>query len=94
MSKEVKNIIDINKEAMIIPDGIAVISKEQNIIVFNEAASRITGFGENEIVSKKIKMLFNKSKNDLKYIRESILENRAFTNQPIDITCKSGNVLP
>ena len=93
MSKEVKNIIDINKEAMIIPDGIAVISLEQNIIVFNEAASRITGFEENEIVSKKVKILFNKSKNDLKYIRESILENRAFTNQPIDITCKSGNVI-
>lgn len=89
----VKSIIDKNKEAMIIPDGIAVIGKDCNIIVFNEAASRITGFSEDDIVSKNCEMLFSKSKNDLKYIRESISDDRAFTNHPINITCKNGNVI-
>ena len=41
---DVQQIIDKNKETLIIPDGIAVIGKDQNIIVFNEAASRITGY--------------------------------------------------
>ncbi len=93
MSKEVKNIIDKNKEAMITPDGIAVIGRDSKVIVFNEAASRITGFSENDIVSRNCKILFSKSKNELKYIHESISENRVFTNHPVNITCRNENVI-
>ena len=32
---DVQQIIDKNKESMIIPDGIVVISKDKQIIVFN-----------------------------------------------------------
>ena len=55
---EVKNIIKQNKEAMIVPDGIIVISMEEKIIVFNEAASRITGFTEDDIINKNFAELF------------------------------------
>jgi len=34
----------------ILPDGIAVINNEFKIIVFNEAASRITGYVEDYII--------------------------------------------
>jgi len=34
---DVQQIIDKNKESLIIPDGIVVISKDKQIIVFNEA---------------------------------------------------------
>ena len=44
--KEVTSLIDQNKEAMVIPDGIVVIGRDLNVIVFNDAASRITGFSE------------------------------------------------
>ncbi|MCB0748005.1 MAG: PAS domain-containing protein, partial [Ignavibacteriae bacterium] len=39
----------LNKKALA-TDGIIVINKEQVIIVFNEAASRITGFNEQEVL--------------------------------------------
>ena len=91
--KEVESIIDKNKEVMIIPDGIAVITTDCRIIVFNEAASRITGFSEDEVVSKNCKLLFGKSESELEYIHESILENRTFTNHPINITSKNGNII-
>ncbi len=93
MSKEVKNIIDKNKEVMIIPDGIAVIGRDYKVIVFNEAASRITGFSEDDIVTQHCKTLFSKSENELNYVHQAITENRVFTNHPVNITCKNGNVI-
>ena len=35
--KEVKSIIDRNKEALIIPDGIAVIGKDLKVIAVNKS---------------------------------------------------------
>ncbi len=91
--KEVQNIIDKNKEAMIIPDGISVIGKDLRIIVFNEAASRITGFSEDEIISQHCEILFSKTKDGLKFIRESLSENRTFSNHSINITGKNNNII-
>ena len=88
--KEVQSIIDKNKEALVIPDGIAVISKDLQIIVFNEAASRITGFQDEDIVEHDCELLFKNSENDMKYISESLKEDRTFTNLSINITDKNG----
>lgn len=90
--KEVQQIIDKNKEALIIPDGIGVIGKDLKIIVFNEAASRISGFEEDEIIGTDCEILFRESKDDLKYISESLINNRVYTNLSINITDKSGRV--
>ena len=89
---EVQQIIDKNKEAVIIPDGIAVIGKDLKIIVFNEAASRISGYGEEEIIESDCKLLFREYIDDLKYISQSLDSNRVFTNLTINITDKKGNV--
>lgn len=78
--------IDINKEALIVPDGIVVIGKDYKIIVFNEAASRITGFVEDDIIGKDFKKLFVQNEDDLKFITESLQENRSFSNLSINIT--------
>ncbi|MBS4034744.1 MAG: sigma 54-interacting transcriptional regulator [Ignavibacterium sp.] len=78
--------IDINKEALIVPDGIIVIGKEYQIIVFNEAASRITGFVEDDVIGKDFKILFSQSEDDSKLIFESLKENRSFSNLSINIT--------
>ena len=91
--KEVQSIIDKNKEALVIPDGIAVISKDLQIIVFNEAASRITGFQDEDIVEHDCELLFKNSENDMKYISESLKEDRTFTNLSINITDKNGNII-
>ena len=89
--KEVRQIIDKNKEAMVIPDGIAVIGKDCSIIVFNEAASRITGFEEDDITGKHCDILFKDNPKQMEFIRESISENRAFTNLAVNISTKNGN---
>lgn len=82
-----------NKEAAIIPDGTVVIGKDLKIIVFNEAASRITGFTENEAVDSQCSLLFRSTKDEIKFIKESVSEKRTFSNQPINITCKSNKVI-
>ncbi|MEJ5351351.1 MAG: sigma 54-interacting transcriptional regulator [Melioribacteraceae bacterium] len=88
--KEAQQIIDKNKEAVIIPDGIAVIGKDLKVIVFNEAASRITGYEEEEIIGKECEILFKQKQSELNYIYESLNEERAFTNLSLNITVKNG----
>ncbi|MGD8781204.1 MAG: sigma 54-interacting transcriptional regulator [Ignavibacteria bacterium] len=90
--KEVKSIIDQNKEVMVIPDGIVVIGKDSNIIVFNEAASRITGFHEDEVISQDCKILFKNCEEEIKFVFDSLDENRSFSNLAINIAHKTGQV--
>lgn len=89
---EVQQIIDKNKEAVIIPDGIAVIGKDLKVIVFNEAASRISGYEEDEIIGINCELMFRECPDDMKYIIESLNDNRTFTNLAINITDKRGNI--
>jgi len=90
--KEVKYIFEKNKEAVIQPDGIAVISRECKIIVFNEAASRISGYDEDEILNNDCDILFRNRLEDLRYVKESINDKKTFTNLTLRITDKQGNV--
>ncbi len=83
---EAKRFLDINKEALVIPDGIAVIGKDHKVIVFNEAACRITGFEEEDIVGKDFMILFGKNDKDAKLILESFEENRTFSNLSINLS--------
>jgi len=88
--KDVQYIINKNKEAVITPDGIAVIDHNLEIIVFNEAASRISGFAADDIVGKKYSELFNNSPDDVNYISGALNENRVYTNLSINITMQGG----
>ncbi len=83
--------IEKDEEAFIIPDGIAVIGKDLKIIVFNEAASRISGFNEDEIIGADLKIIFRNCPEDISYIYEAF-NNNFFTNLSINITEKDGNV--
>jgi PAS domain S-box-containing protein len=91
--KEVKEIIDKNKEKMITPDGIIVISCENKIIAFSQAASRITGYEEDEIILKDFNFLFNKSGEYKNYIADSLTSGNTYSNLSLNITCKDDNVL-
>jgi PAS domain S-box-containing protein len=90
--QEVQQIIDKNKEALIIPDGIAVIGRDLKVIVFNEAASRISGYGEDDIIGNECNILFSNCTSDMSFISESITNNRAYTNLSINITDNKGNI--
>lgn len=85
---DVKKVIDRGKEVLIIPDGIAVIGKECNIIVFNEAASRITGYTEDDVVGENCKILFEQGSDGMNFLKESLRDNRAFTNLAFNIKTK------
>ncbi|MBK7380065.1 MAG: sigma 54-interacting transcriptional regulator [Ignavibacteriales bacterium] len=89
---DVQQIIDKNKETLIIPDGIIVIGKDKNIIVFNEAASRISGYSEEDAVTNNFEFLFKKNFDDRKYIIESLENNLSFNNLSINITDSKGNI--
>ncbi len=91
--KNLQSIIDQQKEVAAIPDGIVVIGIDRNIIVFNEAASRITGFSEDEIVGEKSTLLFSETSDELKYIGETISEKRVYSNLPFKINEKNGNLI-
>lgn len=89
---DVQQIIDKNKETLIIPDGITVIGKDEKIIVFNEAASRITGFSEEDAIGNNFEFFFTKNSDDKKFILESLQKNLAFSNLSINITDSKGNL--
>ena len=91
--KDIQDIVENEDERIIIPDGIVVIDRDLNIIVFNDAASRITGFIEEEVLDRNCEILFRKSKDEIKYIRESGSANRTFSNHPIDITSKDNKII-
>ena len=91
--KEVKEIIDRNKEKMITPDGIIVISSEKKIIAFSQAASRITGYEEDEIILKDFNFLFKKSGEYKNYITDSLTSGNTYSNLSINITCNKDRVL-
>jgi len=90
---DVQNIIDRNKETLIIPDGIVVISKDEKIIVFNVAASRITGYSEEDVIGSKFDFIFAKKNSERKYIIESLEDNIVFSNLSINITDNKGNII-
>lgn len=89
--KNVKTILDQSKERMITPDGIAVIGKDLSIIAFNEAASRITGYSEDEIINSYFQILFKISSNHSSYIINSLNNKESFPNLSLSITCKDGS---
>jgi PAS domain S-box-containing protein len=89
---DVQQIIDKNKETLIIPDGIAVIARDKKIIVFNEAASRITGYSEEEIIGNSYEIIFEKNIEERKFILESLEKNLSFNNLSFNITDHKGHI--
>jgi PAS domain S-box-containing protein len=78
---------------MITPDGIIVISSEKKIIAFSQAASRITGYEEDEIILKDFNFLFKKSGEYKNYITDSLTSGNTYSNLSINITCNKDRVL-
>lgn len=76
------------------PEGIVAINKDKKIILFNEAAGRITGFQIREVISKSIGFLFTGTdkKNDL--IKRSLSSDEIYSNIPLTINCADGKKLP
>lgn len=82
----------INNE-LLAPDGILAINKDNQIIVFNKAASRITGYSEGEVLSKTSDIIINPSDDSTLLISKSINTGEIFSNISMSLSRKDGNVL-
>ena len=67
-----------------IPDGIIAIDSSGKIIALNNSAEKITGYNEDEFLSKKIDDLI-KSEEDNKIIFNAIRENNSFNNLSLEL---------
>ncbi len=67
-----------------IPDGIIAIDSSGKIIALNDSAEKITGYKEEEFLSKKISDLIN-SEDDKKIIFNAIRENNSFNNLSLEL---------
>ena len=80
-------------ERIIAPDGIIALNAEKKIIVFNEAACRITGFSEKEILSNDIYILIHEFKDEQSFIMQSLEEGEIYTNIPLTLNCANNKIL-
>ncbi|MBK6679953.1 MAG: PAS domain-containing protein [Ignavibacteriales bacterium] len=87
--KEVQHIINKNKEAAATPDGIVVIGKDYSVVVFNEAASRITGFTQRDVLNKKASILFQNCPDGNLYVENVFKNQTTFTNLSLNLETKS-----
>jgi PAS domain S-box-containing protein len=74
-----------NKIDFALPDGMMVINRDKKIIAFSEAAQRLTGIPEEEVLSKEFRVLLGKSKNACKLIENSLITGKSFSNISLDI---------
>ncbi|MBN1638331.1 MAG: sigma 54-interacting transcriptional regulator [Ignavibacteriales bacterium] len=75
-----------------IPDGIIVIGNDLSIVVFNEAAERITGFKIDELIEKPLEKILSNHKDDKKIFVEAFESRTTYSNLSLNILCKNGKV--
>ncbi len=74
------------------PDGIIVIDREKKIIAFNQAACRLTGYTENEILTKELSAVF-RNPDDVQHIVNSLTGETNYSNLPLEIShAEKGNI--
>lgn len=89
--REVKRIIKKIKTAAASPDGIVVIGEDYSVVVFNEAASRITGFTQRDVLNKKANILFHNCPDGNFYMKSSFTNRTSFTNLSLKLETKESN---
>ncbi|HEX7356983.1 MAG TPA: sigma 54-interacting transcriptional regulator [Ignavibacteriaceae bacterium] len=85
-----KKLLD-NK--LLASDGIVAINKDYRIIVFNDAAVRITGFKENDVLNNSSNILFKPSIESNSLVSKALLTGEIFSNISLIINCKNGKEL-
>lgn len=85
--------VKTNNYDIAVPDGISVISREGKIIAFNDAASRITGYKEKDVILKNYKLLFQQSAEYAKYINNALTKGETFSNFTLNISCPDNRIL-
>ncbi len=74
-------------------DGIIAINKDGRVIVFNDGASRITGFSDDEIISKQSDILFDQAIKENTIIYKCLNSGEIFSNITLRIKTRSSQKL-
>ncbi len=90
--KDIKTILSRNKEILVIPDGICVISPDYTVVTFNQAAERITGYEARSVVGKQISLLFPDTDDGKDYVGDALRQGEPYSNLWLDIVCADGTV--
>ncbi|MFO7447944.1 MAG: sigma 54-interacting transcriptional regulator [Ignavibacteriaceae bacterium] len=88
-----QHITEKMNDKLFTPDGIIAINRENKIIIFNEAAARITGFQDKDIISKPADILFDFSEGKNQLIGQSLISGEIYSNIPLTINCSNNKVL-
>lgn len=75
---------EINQR-LLATDGIIVVNKDYKIIVFNDAAGKITGFKNEDVILKNINILFNNSDDINPIFSQSLISEDIFSNIALTI---------
>ncbi len=68
------------KKEILAPDGIVAINRDKEIIVFNDAASRMLSFKEPEVLSKDFRNVLITSEEDQSYILSALEKGESYSN--------------
>ena len=79
-----------DNETIPAPDGITVINKAGEIIVFNKAAERMTGFNEHDLLHHNFHVIFPCSEEDKNYISIALKTEIFYSNIFLKIASKNG----
>ncbi|MDP8240240.1 MAG: sigma 54-interacting transcriptional regulator [Candidatus Hatepunaea meridiana] len=71
-------MIDINENRFIAHDAITVIDQDFKITIFNEEAQRVTGFSNEEMVTKHCRFLFKNWDREVPYLKNVLFNNKAY----------------
>ena len=80
------NKIQIDQDDLFFPDGVVIIDKNKRIVAFNEAASRISGYNEQEVSLQNYDYLFKSSTSEKQFIEQALLKGKYFSNITLNIT--------
>ena len=81
-------------QKLLATDGIIVVNKDYKIIVFNDAAGKITGFKNEDVILKNINILFNNSDDINPIFAQSLISEDIFSNIALTIYSADKKEIP
>ena len=90
--RSIQNHLNYILEAMKV--GVVVINPDEDITIFNDAASQLTGLLPHEAIGKKYEYVMGRITNLERSVLTTLRDNQPLENVPRDIDCGAGRMVP